>query len=599
MLEPGRVLGRRYEIIEEIGSGGMAVVYKAKDYTLSRMVAIKVLKEELALDETILGKFKKEALAAGSLTHPNIVAVYDLGHEIGCDYIVMEYIDGITLKEYIKRRDVLSSEEILKISIKIAEALKVAHAGGIIHRDIKPGNIMVTPSGDVKVTDFGIAKAADSKTVTGTGETLGSVHYLSPEQARGYEVDVRSDLYSLGITMYEMATKELPFVADTPVAVALKQVHDPMPDPLEKAPQIWPGLRDIILKLTQKRPEFRYQSADELIRDLKHLYRSPNYRLRNDTIGVTNYGKTTTQIKLEEERERQRQVREREERMRKVKRKNRWVIILSILGVIALLTLLFLGLRLLQKTTNFLSDESSSEIVIQESSQAEESSAEESLETRYVPNVVGITYESAQTVLNQAGIYYKVESVFSDTEAGYVVEQSPEAETELNDDTTITLYVSKGPEQVYVKVPNLYGMTVEEAKKALESVGLMQGEITQDYGQLAEGLVMGQGTAYGLEVEESTSVDFTISLGPYENTGMTKSGTVTISQPFTKADESGKLVVIAYDSDGEVTKIYENKVSYSTFSSLDGEIKVNYPAGTIRVEASLDDTLILSQDINE
>ncbi len=259
MLEAGRVLGRRYEILEEIGSGGMAIVYKARDYKLSRLVAIKVLKQEFALDETILNKFKKEALAAGSLTHPNIVAVYDLGHEIGCDYIVMEYIDGITLKEYIKRRDMLSSEEVVKIAIKIAEALKVAHAGGIIHRDIKPQNIMVTPSGDVKVTDFGIAKAATQTTVTATGETLGSVHYLSPEQARGGEVDIRSDLYSLGITMYEMATKELPFTAETPVAVAMKQIHENFPDPAAKAPQLWPGLRDIILKLTQKLPEWRYQ----------------------------------------------------------------------------------------------------------------------------------------------------------------------------------------------------------------------------------------------------------------------------------------------------------------------------------------------------
>ena len=267
MLEAGRVLGRRYEILEEIGSGGMAIVYKARDYKLSRLVAIKVLKQEFALDETILNKFKKEALAAGSLTHPNIVAVYDLGHEIGCDYIVMEYIDGITLKEYIKRRDMLSSEEVVKSAIKIAEALKVAHAGGIIHRDIKPQNIMVTPSGDVKVTDFGIAKAATQTTVTATGETLGSVHYLSPEQARGGEVDIRSDLYSLGITMYEMATKELPFTAETPVAVAMKQIHENFPDPAAKAPQLWPGLRDIILKLTQKLPEWRYQSADELIRD--------------------------------------------------------------------------------------------------------------------------------------------------------------------------------------------------------------------------------------------------------------------------------------------------------------------------------------------
>ena len=240
MLEAGRVLGRRYEIISEIGSGGMANVYKARDQKLDRLVAIKVLKQEFTMDNTILEKFRKEALAAGGLNHPNIVSVYDMGHELGSEYIVMELIDGITLKEYIRKRGHLTSEEIIKISIRVAEALKAAHENGIIHRDIKPQNIMVTPSGEVKVTDFGIAKGVSSTTVTASGETLGSVHYLSPEQARGSKVDARSDLYSLGITMYEMATSQLPFTADTPVAVAMKQLNEMLPNPMAKAPDLWP-----------------------------------------------------------------------------------------------------------------------------------------------------------------------------------------------------------------------------------------------------------------------------------------------------------------------------------------------------------------------
>ena len=249
MLEAGRVLGRRYEIISEIGSGGMANVYKARDQKLDRLVAIKVLKQEFTMDNTILEKFRKEALAAGGLNHPNIVSVYDMGHELGSEYIVMELIDGITLKEYIRKRGHLTSEEIIKISIRVAEALKAAHENGIIHRDIKPQNIMVTPSGEVKVTDFGIAKGVSSTTVTASGETLGSVHYLSPEQARGSKVDARSDLYSLGITMYEMATSQLPFTADTPVAVAMKQLNEMLPNPMAKAPDLWPGLADIIIRL--------------------------------------------------------------------------------------------------------------------------------------------------------------------------------------------------------------------------------------------------------------------------------------------------------------------------------------------------------------
>ena len=280
MLDPGIVLSKRYEILGEIGAGGMAHVYKAKDYKLRRMVALKVLKHEYYQDEAVLSKFKKEALAAGGLTHPNIVAVYDLGQEFNIDYIVMEYVDGLTLKEYIRRRDVMGSEEVLKISIKIAEALKAAHANGIVHRDIKPQNIMVTQQGDVKVTDFGIAKAATSSTITQQGEALGSVHYFSPEQARGSFVDARSDLYSLGITMYEMITKQLPFAGDSPVAVAMKHLHDPLPEPQKMAPQIWPGLRDIIVKLTQKRPELRYQNAEELILDMKRVYKNPGFRIR-------------------------------------------------------------------------------------------------------------------------------------------------------------------------------------------------------------------------------------------------------------------------------------------------------------------------------
>ena len=622
MLEAGRVLGRRYEILEEIGSGGMAIVYKARDYKLSRLVAIKVLKQEFALDETILSKFKKEALAAGSLTHPNIVAVYDLGHEIGCDYIVMEYIDGITLKEYIKRRDMLSSEEVVKIAIKIAEALKMAHTGGIIHRDIKPQNIMVTPSGDVKVTDFGIAKAATQTTVTATGETLGSVHYLSPEQARGGEVDARSDLYSLGITMYEMATKELPFTAETPVAVAMKQIHENFPDPSAKAPQLWPGLRDIILKLTQKLPEWRYQSADELIRDMKHLYRNRNYRLRNDNRAASEFGRSTDQIRQEQERERARIAREREERMRKAKHRKNMIITLAVLGILILLALLFLLKLVLDRMNSAVSgtqtpqtiEESVSTVTteIDETSQAEESTvSEESAEEQTgqdgsfaLPSFVGDQFETANDAAGNMGLYTNVQTTNDDTyETGTIMAQDPAEGTMVSPGDTITLYVSLGPAQVLSTVPDLFGYTQQQAEAKLLENGLVLGEVSSDYSNtLPEGQVIGQGTPEGSEVAKGTSVDITISKGPQtdseNSSGSTAAGTITISQPFTKADENGKLTVMAYDASGTATKIFENQVSYSTFASLDGVMKVNYPAGTVRLEVLLDDTLIMSQEID-
>ena len=617
MLEAGRVLGRRYEILEEIGSGGMAIVYKARDYKLSRLVAIKVLKQEFALDETILNKFKKEALAAGSLTHPNIVAVYDLGHEIGCDYIVMEYIDGITLKEYIKRRDMLSSEEVVKIAIKIAEALKVAHAGGIIHRDIKPQNIMVTPSGDVKVTDFGIAKAATQTTVTATGETLGSVHYLSPEQARGGEVDIRSDLYSLGITMYEMATKELPFTAETPVAVAMKQIHENFPDPAAKAPQLWPGLRDIILKLTQKLPEWRYQSADELIRDMKHLYRNRNYRLRNDNRVASEYGRSTDQIRAEQERERARIAKEREERMKKLRRRRNTIITLAVLALLILLALIFLLKLVLDRLNSSAAPSESSvqEIVIDENTSAseewirDEDSEEENQEDTEevpddrveVPSFVGSRFETANDEAADMGLYTNVQTTNDDHyETGVVMAQDPEDGTTVRPGDTITLYVSLGPVQTLSKVPDLFGMTKDEAQARLTEEGLVLGLVSEDYSNsVQEGKVIGQGTEEGMEVAKGTSIDITISKGPQETSEKTgASGTVTISQPFSKAEENGKLMVVAYDADGNASKIYENTVSYSTFSSLGGSIKVNYPAGTTKVEVYLNDNLIMSEEIN-
>lgn len=617
MLEAGRVLGRRYEILEEIGSGGMAIVYKARDYKLSRLVAIKVLKQEFALDETILNKFKKEALAAGSLTHPNIVAVYDLGHEIGCDYIVMEYIDGITLKEYIKRRDMLSSEEVVKIAIKIAEALKVAHAGGIIHRDIKPQNIMVTPSGDVKVTDFGIAKAATQTTVTATGETLGSVHYLSPEQARGGEVDIRSDLYSLGITMYEMATKELPFTAETPVAVAMKQIHENFPDPAAKAPQLWPGLRDIILKLTQKLPEWRYQSADELIRDMKHLYRNRNYRLRNDNRVASEYGRSTDQIRAEQERERARIAKEREERMKKLRRRRNTIITLAVLALLILLALIFLLKLVLDRLNSSAAPSESSvqEIIIDENTSAseewirdEDSEEENQEDTEEVPDdrfelpsFVGSRFETANDEAADMGLYTNVQTTNDDHyETGVVMAQDPEDGTMVRPGDTITLYVSLGPVQTLSKVPDLFGMTKDEAQARLTEEGLVLGLVSEDYSNsVQEGKVIGQGTEEGMEVAKGTSIDITISKGPQETSEKTgASGTVTISQPFSKAEENGKLMVVAYDADGNASKIYENTVSYSTFSSLGGSIKVNYPAGTTKVEVYLNDNLIMSEEIN-
>lgn len=607
MLETGRVLGHRYEILQEIGSGGMANVYKARDNKLGRMVAIKVLKQEMALDDAILGKFRKEALAAGSLNHPNIVAVYDMGHELGRDYIVMEYIDGITLKDYILRRDFLGCDEVLKISIKIADALRAAHQNGIVHRDIKPQNIMVTPQGDVKVTDFGIAKAASSNTVTSKGETLGSVHYLSPEQARGAEVDARSDLYSLGITIYEMATKTLPFVAETPVAVAMMHLHEAFPNPQEKAPQMWDGLCDIIIKLTQKKPELRYQDAASLMVDMRRLYRDHNYRIQSGVHPNQHHDAPDALILAEQEKERIRLERkrlqnERAERMREKQKKRNWIIAVIAMGCVLLALLAVLLIALLRKSTSASKNEESSAPV--EISREVEESSEESSEVVMNPTVndyEGMSYEAAQAAIRDLNYYMNVIGVNNeDVEVGHVVNQVPKAGDPLGEDRMITLYVSLGPTQEIVKVPDLEDMTVEEAEEALEERNLMLGLVTPQYSSsVDEGHVISQSTPEDTEVISGTFVDIIVSLGESETTDLsTKAGQISIANPFENTDDSGLITVEAIDSNGTKTTLYQSTVTYATFNSLGGAIKVNYPAGTILVEVYMNGVLMQSNQIS-
>ena len=274
MVVPGMYLADRYEILEKIGSGGMADVYKARDHKLNRLVAVKVLKQEFSVDETFVKKFRVEAQAAAGLSHPNIVNVYDVGEENGIHYIVMELVQGITLKKYIEMKGKLEIKEALNISVQIASGLQAAHDNRIIHRDIKPQNIIMSRDGKVKVTDFGIAKMADSTTVT--TNAAGSVHYISPEQARGGYSDAKSDIYSLGITMYEMLTGRVPFEGETNVAVALLHIQGEMVPPRKLEPSIPRSFEKIILKCTQKKPERRYGSARELIADLRKVLTHPD-----------------------------------------------------------------------------------------------------------------------------------------------------------------------------------------------------------------------------------------------------------------------------------------------------------------------------------
>ncbi|MBQ7943174.1 MAG: Stk1 family PASTA domain-containing Ser/Thr kinase [Lachnospiraceae bacterium] len=274
MIKLGMLIGERYEIIDKIGTGGMSDVYKAKDNKLNRFVAVKVLKQEYSENKNFVSKFRVEAQAAAGLMHPNIVNVYDVGEDTGIHYIVMELVEGITLKKYIEKKARLSTKEAISIAIQVAMGIEAAHNNHIIHRDIKPQNIIISKEGKVKVTDFGIAKAASSNTIT--SNVMGSVHYTSPEQARGGFSDAKSDIYSMGITMFEMLTGRVPFNGDTTVAIAIKHIQDEMPSPRVYVPEIPISVEKIILKCTQKSPDRRYQSMEAVIKDLKHSLISPD-----------------------------------------------------------------------------------------------------------------------------------------------------------------------------------------------------------------------------------------------------------------------------------------------------------------------------------
>lgn len=288
MLMPGILLGERYEIIEKVGAGGMSIVYKARDNRLQRYVAIKELREEFVKDQEFVMKFRREALAAASLSHPNIVGIYDVGSDHDIHYIVMEYIEGHTLKEVIEAEGPFDTKTVLNLGVQIVSALKHAHKKKIIHRDIKPQNILITNDHVLKVTDFGIAKAVDSSTIVATGNAIGSVHYFSPEQAKGKFVNETSDLYSCGIVLFELATKKLPFEADSHISIALKHINEEIPRPSSFNPAIPDNLEQLILKATSKSQADRYQNADEMLYDMQAILRNPNYVVkRNEVLDKT------------------------------------------------------------------------------------------------------------------------------------------------------------------------------------------------------------------------------------------------------------------------------------------------------------------------
>lgn len=621
ILYPGTMLQDRYEILEKIGSGGMSEVYKAKCHKLNRLVAIKVLKSEFTSDATFVSKFKMEAQAAAGLSHPNIVNIYDVVDEGDIHFIVMELVEGITLKSYITKKGHLDVKEAIGIAIQVASGIEAAHEQHIIHRDIKPQNMLISMDGKVKVADFGIARAVSSQTMN-AATVVGSVHYISPEQARGGYSDERSDLYSLGITMFEMVTGHVPFEGDNTVTVALAHLEEPMPDPRTLNPDVSPSLARIILKCTEKRPERRYPNAAAVISDLRRALLNDDDPAvgtvkeedhSSDTIVISpkelNLIKTRNGERIRESKP-VKEIRERRERRdlekrydqpenaKKEQKKNKeddeatgLEKILTGLGVAAAIVIVAVVIVFVLKLGGLFRSSTPEDPTktVSEEAATEEVKTTAGSETAisqkevYMPKLVGHSEEEAEKILQGLDLTMQVEQKNSDeVEKGIVISQKEEPDTvvprfskvtvvisagsdkvdlselglsgmtletavrllegknlkadvqeEASEEvasgtiiryepeekvalgSTVTLYVSTGPEEEFVPVPNLYGKTDAEAAALLSAAGLVAGEVSKEYDTtISAGHVISQGVEAGTQVAPGDTVDYTLSLGP-------------------------------------------------------------------------------------
>lgn len=497
----GKVLGNRYEIIEKIGGGGMALVYKAKCRLLNRFVAIKILRAEFTEDEEFVKKFKRESQAAASLSHPNIVGIYDVGMEDNIYYIVMEYIKGQTLKDLIKHKGALGIDFATNIAIQISSALEHAHKNHIVHRDIKSHNIMIREDNSVKVTDFGIARAISSSTITNTGNVIGSVHYFSPEQARGGYTDEKSDIYSLGIVMYEMMTGRLPFEGESPIAVALKHLQEEAVRPISINPRIPKSMEDIILKSIEKDVNNRYSSMSEIINDLRQSLVMPN----GDFVKRNRYSDENTRvikpIKLDEELieigsrskntitdNSSNNVFLPEPQQKPDKKRNVKMTILAIIG--GLILALAVGGIILGLVSFF------------------------SVKEVIVPDLINMTEDQARDKLKEVGLTLEVTDRVSnkDVPVGQIIKQEPKANQKNKAINPVRVTISEGPRKVVV--PNLIGESYEKVDLLLEKEGLVEGELTQETSEYPTGFVIRQSIPAGTSVDEGEKIDYVISIGP-------------------------------------------------------------------------------------
>ncbi len=499
----GKLLGNRYEIIEKVGNGGMATVYKATDKVLKRYVAVKILRDEFTTDEEFIKRFEVEAQSAARLTHPNIVSIYDVGVEGNLYYIVMELIQGKTLKEIIlEEKGPLPWKWSVNVAIQIASALEIAHRNNIVHRDIKPHNIIITEDGIAKVTDFGIAKAVSNSTITAFGTTIGSVHYFSPEHARGGFTDAKSDLYSLGVVMYEMVTGKVPFDADTPVSVALKHMQEQPEEPIEVNHNVPKAVNKIIMRALQKDTNLRYQSATEMLSDLRKALKNPN----GDFVDDKEYDPTAQTQVLNTEMYNNMRNKEDEDNSRNGKKEGKFKKFIKghkklsiFIGLILLFSLSLGGTILALNLTN--------------------------PEEVNIPNVVGMSKEEAQRQVEEQKLKFSIEKeeYNKDVPEGFIISQkveedmigdfttTPSTDRKIKEGSTIKVIVSKGQEKT--TVPKVVGMEEEEAVKALEEAKLKVEIIEETSKKVEEGYVISQETEANTEAFAGDTVKIHVSTG--------------------------------------------------------------------------------------
>ncbi len=554
----GKIIGNRYEILEKIGEGGMATVYKARCNILKRYVAVKVLRDEFTTDEEFIKRFNTEAQAAASLTHPNIVSIYDVGHEDNIYYIVMELVQGKTLKEIINQDGVLPWKWSVNIAIQVASALETAHRNNIVHRDIKPHNIIITEDGIAKVTDFGIAKAVSNSTITAFGTTIGSVHYFSPEHARGGYTDAKSDIYSLGVVMYEMLTGRVPFDADTPVSIALKHMQEKPIEPIKLNPSIPFAVNKIIMKAMEKEISQRYQSATEMLKDLSMALKDPEGNFvkgNSENMQYTQVIPSLNENIEEKTQDKKAQDESEKDSAKRKKIKKIWTIVIMALIVILIPVIGFFATKLiidagkpkqfdLEDLTGLTVEEAraayegknitievaeevfdaeveegkiiSQEPPFEEGAKIEENSTikltvSKGIETVTMQKVVGMTFDEAERLLRDELKLEveKVEETSKTVEEDYVIRQEPEEGEELKTGDTVKIYVSIGTGIKEISVPYVIGDTEADAKTKLKDL-----EVTVVYEEdmtRTEGKVLKQSIEAGETVEEGTKITITVN----------------------------------------------------------------------------------------